>query len=141
MGIPRDYPWSRGQVEIPIWRYQGRAIWGMTARPDGGHQALIEMMKAIRHKRGMAESKNRRLGLVDERYMKQAEWDWCPRRAFSPCAPPRRRWRRPSPSLWPSSGRRRRISGVTSWTALEIPYDHVEGYIAVRLEGAEESAG
>jgi hypothetical protein len=26
-------------------------------------------------------------------------------------------------------------------TALEIPYDHVEGYIAVRLEGAEESAG
>ena len=32
VGIPRDYPWSRGQVEIPIWRYQGRAIWGMTAR-------------------------------------------------------------------------------------------------------------
>ena len=32
VGIPRDYPWSRGQVEIPIWYYQGRAIWGMTAR-------------------------------------------------------------------------------------------------------------
>lgn len=40
---------------------------------DGGHQALIEMMKAIHYKRGQAESKNRRLGMVDERYMKQAE--------------------------------------------------------------------
>ena len=44
-----------------------------TAVRDGGHQALIEMMKAIHHKRGQAESKNRRLGMVDERYMKQAE--------------------------------------------------------------------
>lgn len=40
---------------------------------DGGHQALIEMMKAIYLKRGQAEAKNRRLGMVDERYMKQAE--------------------------------------------------------------------
>ncbi len=32
VGIPRNYPWSRGQVEIPIWQYEGRAIWGMTAR-------------------------------------------------------------------------------------------------------------
>lgn len=32
VGIPRDYPWSRGQVEVPIWYYQGRAVWGMTAR-------------------------------------------------------------------------------------------------------------
>ncbi len=40
---------------------------------DGGHEALIEMMKAIHHKRGLAEAKNRRLGMVDERYMKQAE--------------------------------------------------------------------
>ncbi|MCI8970549.1 MAG: CoA pyrophosphatase [Oscillibacter sp.] len=32
VGIPRDYPWSRGQVEIPIWQYEGRTIWGMTAR-------------------------------------------------------------------------------------------------------------
>ncbi len=44
-----------------------------TAVRDGGHQALIEMMKAIHHKRGQAELKNRRLGLIDERYMKQAE--------------------------------------------------------------------
>lgn len=40
---------------------------------DGGHQALIEMMKSIYLKRGQAEAKNRRLGIVDERYMKQAE--------------------------------------------------------------------
>ena len=32
VGVPRDYPWSHGQVEVPIWHYQGRAIWGMTAR-------------------------------------------------------------------------------------------------------------
>lgn len=32
VGVPRDYPWSHGQVEIPIWYYKGRAIWGMTAR-------------------------------------------------------------------------------------------------------------
>lgn len=44
-----------------------------TAVRDGGHQALVEMMKAIYRKRGLAEAKNRRLGLVDERYMKQAE--------------------------------------------------------------------
>lgn len=40
---------------------------------DGGHEALIEMMKAIHRKRGLAEAKNRRLGMIDERYMKQAE--------------------------------------------------------------------
>jgi len=32
VGIRRDYPWAHGQVEVPIWRYEGRAIWGMTAR-------------------------------------------------------------------------------------------------------------
>ena len=32
VGIPRTYPWSRGRTEVPIWRYQGRAVWGMTAR-------------------------------------------------------------------------------------------------------------
>lgn len=40
---------------------------------DGGHQALVEMMKSICRKRDQAEAKNRRLGMVDERYMKQAE--------------------------------------------------------------------
>lgn len=32
VGIPPDYPWSRGQVEIPIWYYENHVIWGMTAR-------------------------------------------------------------------------------------------------------------
>lgn len=32
VGIPPDYPWSHGQVEIPIWYYEGHVIWGMTAR-------------------------------------------------------------------------------------------------------------
>ena len=31
-GIPRDYVWSRGAVEVPSWRYEGHVIWGMTAR-------------------------------------------------------------------------------------------------------------
>lgn len=31
-GIPRDYAWSRGAVEVPSWRYEGYVIWGMTAR-------------------------------------------------------------------------------------------------------------
>lgn len=74
---------------------------------DGGHQALIEMMKAIYLKRGQAEAKNRRLGMIDERYMKQAE---------------------------------RLLYGELA-TALEIPFDEVEGYIADRLEESAGSAG
>ena len=76
-----------------------------SAVKEGGHQALIEMMKAIYRKRGQAEAKNRRLGLVDERYMKQAE---------------------------------RLLYGELA-TALEIPYDGVEDYIAARLEEPAEA--
>ena len=32
IGIGRDYPWADGKVEIPVWHWQGRAIWGMTGR-------------------------------------------------------------------------------------------------------------
>ena len=32
VGASRPYAWSRGQVEVPVWHYEGRAIWGMTAR-------------------------------------------------------------------------------------------------------------
>jgi len=32
VGIPRDYRWNRGQVDIPVWYWQDHAIWGMTAR-------------------------------------------------------------------------------------------------------------
>ncbi len=74
---------------------------------DGGHLGLIEMMKAIYLKRGQAEAKNRRLGMVDERYMKQAE---------------------------------RLLYGELA-TALDIPYDEVEGYIAGRIDAMADSAG
>ena len=32
VGIPRDYPWNHGWVDVPVWYWQGRAVWGMTAR-------------------------------------------------------------------------------------------------------------
>ena len=37
VGIPRDYPWAPGQVEVPLWSWEGpdgrrHAVWGMTAR-------------------------------------------------------------------------------------------------------------
>ncbi len=32
LGIPRDYPWAQGRTDIPVWRWQDRVIWGMTAR-------------------------------------------------------------------------------------------------------------
>lgn len=52
---------------------QALAQWYQATVHSGGHRELIEMMKAIYRKRSLAESKNRRLGMVDERYMKQAE--------------------------------------------------------------------
>lgn len=32
VGISPDYPWSRGTVEVPVWYWQDRVIWGLTAR-------------------------------------------------------------------------------------------------------------
>lgn len=32
VGIPADYPWNWGDVELPIWHYGPHTIWGMTAR-------------------------------------------------------------------------------------------------------------
>lgn len=32
VGIPADYRWGRGRVEVPVWTYDGHVIWGMTAR-------------------------------------------------------------------------------------------------------------
>ena len=32
VGIPADYRWAQGRVNVPIWHWQGHAIWGMTAR-------------------------------------------------------------------------------------------------------------
>ena len=36
VGIPHDYPWASGRVEVPVWRWRGRVIWGMTARITAG---------------------------------------------------------------------------------------------------------
>ena len=32
VGIPRDYAWNHGRVDVPVWYWQSHAIWGMTAR-------------------------------------------------------------------------------------------------------------
>ena len=32
VGIPETYRWARGAVEVPVWFWEGHAIWGMTAR-------------------------------------------------------------------------------------------------------------
>lgn len=32
VGIPRDYPWARGRVNVPVWHWEDRVIWGLTAR-------------------------------------------------------------------------------------------------------------
>ena len=32
VGIPETYHWARGTVEVPVWFWEGHAIWGMTAR-------------------------------------------------------------------------------------------------------------
>lgn len=32
VGISPDYPWSRGRVDVPVWFWEGRVIWGLTAR-------------------------------------------------------------------------------------------------------------
>lgn len=32
IGIPRDYRWQRGQENVPVYPWQGRAIWGLTGR-------------------------------------------------------------------------------------------------------------
>lgn len=32
IGIPRDYPWQIGSEIVPIYLWQGHAIWGLTAR-------------------------------------------------------------------------------------------------------------
>lgn len=32
VGISPDYPWARGRVEVPVWYWEGKAVWGMTGR-------------------------------------------------------------------------------------------------------------
>ena len=32
VGVPRDYRFARGRVEVPVWQYENHVIWGITAR-------------------------------------------------------------------------------------------------------------
>lgn len=32
IGFPKGYAWRRGHVEVPIYHWQGRAVWGLTGR-------------------------------------------------------------------------------------------------------------
>lgn len=32
IGIPRDYQWQHGYENVPVYPWQGRAIWGLTGR-------------------------------------------------------------------------------------------------------------
>ena len=32
VGVSPDYPWAAGRVDVPVWRFEGHAVWGMTAR-------------------------------------------------------------------------------------------------------------
>jgi len=32
IGIPETYAWSEGRVRVPVWYWEGHAVWGMTAR-------------------------------------------------------------------------------------------------------------
>jgi len=40
--IPEGYQWRMGQYEVPIYTFEGHAIWGMTARITAN---LIEIIK------------------------------------------------------------------------------------------------
>lgn len=32
VGVSPPYNWEGGEVEVPIWRWKGRAVWGLTGR-------------------------------------------------------------------------------------------------------------
>ena len=32
MGFPRDYPWRGGWIDVPVYEFQGHAIWGIIGR-------------------------------------------------------------------------------------------------------------
>lgn len=43
IGIPRDYRWQHGHENVPVYPWQGRAIWGLTGRIT---RNLIQICKA-----------------------------------------------------------------------------------------------
>lgn len=43
IGIPRDYKWQLGHENVPVYPWQGRAIWGLTGRIT---RNLVQICKA-----------------------------------------------------------------------------------------------
>ena len=43
IGIPRDYQWQHGYENVPVYPWQGRAIWGLTGRIT---RNLVQICKA-----------------------------------------------------------------------------------------------
>lgn len=44
VGIPPTYRWGQGEAEVPIWQWEGRAIWGITGRIV---KNLLETMESL----------------------------------------------------------------------------------------------
>lgn len=42
IGIPRDYRWQRGGENVPVYLWQGHAIWGLTGRITRHLMRLLE---------------------------------------------------------------------------------------------------
>lgn len=45
IGIPRDYRWQLGHENVPVYPWQGRAIWGLTGRIT---RNFVELYRALR---------------------------------------------------------------------------------------------
>ena len=43
IGIPKDYRWQHGSENVPVYPWQGRAIWGVTGRIT---RNLVQICKA-----------------------------------------------------------------------------------------------
>lgn len=43
IGIPKDYQWQHGSENVPVYPWQGRAIWGLTGRIT---RNLVQICKA-----------------------------------------------------------------------------------------------
>lgn len=48
IGIPRDYRWQKGGENVPVYPYEGHAIWGLTGRITRHLLALIQEVRDAR---------------------------------------------------------------------------------------------
>ena len=47
IGIPRDYPWQPGRENVPVYPWQGHAVWGLTGRITRHLTALLKAPDAL----------------------------------------------------------------------------------------------